>query len=272
MKKALTYISLNNILLLLLLTLSGFFSGMLGEMLYFLAFAIPIGIYCLIVAKGGEEAQKISFAVKKRESLELFAFVFPTLALIFLISWLTSLILSLVSLPPETDVSGNIIKEIFIHAALPSVLEEFVFRYFPLRLLMPHSRKSAVIISSLIFGLVHGNAFQIPYALAAGFLFALLDVMYESLLPSLLLHFLNNLISIIWMRNASMQNFVLAFIVILVTGAVLSVVFLFLQREKPFKKLLVAFKDNRKFEFTYPFVIFMALLISVVLINAAVIL
>ena len=269
MKRALTYISFVDILFLLLLALSGYITGAPGELAYFLAFLIPIGAYCIYLKLGYSEAAPLKLVLSGKDTAEISLFLFPTLAIIFFISWITSLILSLIAMPPATDVSGNIFKAVFFHAVLPAILEEFLFRYFPLRLLSPYGKRNAVMISALVFGFIHGNAFQIPYAVLAGVLFALLDCAYESLLPSLALHFLNNLISVVWMRNASSGMFAGIFVIILATGAVISLIYLFVGKNRLLKKVISPLKDKCKVEFTYLFFILMAMLVCATVLNTA---
>jgi membrane protease YdiL (CAAX protease family) len=85
---------------------------------------------------------------------------------------------------------------VLTHALLPAVLEEGLFRFVPLKVLSPISRKIAVLLSAALFAIVHGSVYKIPYAFAAGVIFAMLDIYFASLLPSLLIHFLNNLLSL----------------------------------------------------------------------------
>ena len=82
------------------------------------------------------------------------------------------------------------------HALLPAILEEALFRYLPMRMIAPHSPRCAIIISSLFFALVHGNLFQIPYAFIGGIIFMSLNLATGSIIPSLVIHFVNNAMSI----------------------------------------------------------------------------
>ena len=70
-----------------------------------------------------------------------------------------------------------------------------LFRYIPLSILKDNKR-AAVLLSSALFALAHANLFQIPYAFAAGLVFAAVCIMTGSILPSILIHFLNNLLSL----------------------------------------------------------------------------
>ncbi len=96
---------------------------------------------------------------------------------------------------PE-GISGGLLY-IFTVAVVPALVEEFAFR----GVVMSHFRRFgntfAILASSVLFGLMHGNLVQIPFAFAAGCIMAYIDIITDSLLPSIILHFLNNLISAI---------------------------------------------------------------------------
>ncbi len=69
------------------------------------------------------------------------------------------------------------------------ILEELLFRAIPIRQfsrILP--RWVAVILSSLLFGVAHGDIIQSCYATALGLLLGLIYVRYGSVLPSILFH------------------------------------------------------------------------------------
>lgn len=74
------------------------------------------------------------------------------------------------------------------------VFEEFIFRYLLIKPLRKHGDLFAVIISSLFFAISHGNLYQFAYVLAGGFFYAALAVRSGSLIPSIAVHILNNVI------------------------------------------------------------------------------
>jgi simple sugar transport system permease protein len=104
--------------------------------------------------------------------------------LVIAVSALTTLVLAFFGKTNEVDVSGHLVYELFRHALIPAVLEELLFRYIPIKLLSPYSRRGAILVSALLFSLVHLNLFQIPYALLAGVVFGFLTVASGSILPS----------------------------------------------------------------------------------------
>ncbi|MBE6644754.1 MAG: CPBP family intramembrane metalloprotease [Ruminococcaceae bacterium] len=267
MKNALKYIVFLDVIFILLLSLSGFFGGILGYVIYYLAFALPV---FLGLWGGGRLGIGMSLPKLKidRGGLVLTAgAAAPAFALIFFVSWLTSIILSRFDNGAAADVSGNIFLVIFTHAILTAVCEESLFRYIPLAFLVPYSKRTAVIISSLFFALAHCSLYQIPYAFLAGIVFAVLDVAYNSIIPSLILHFGNNLISIIWLRGGGEAGFARIYITVLLSFAVVSLIPMFFMRKKYRSAAAFAFGEDKTEvrEFGYAPIVFivMTLLIAV---------
>ena len=81
---------------------------------------------------------------------------------------------------------------LFMLAFLPAFNEEILCRGM---LYHAYSRKSAlkgVFLSALVFGLFHMNMNQMPYAILLGIVFALMNEATDSVLTSVLMHFLLN--------------------------------------------------------------------------------
>lgn len=72
------------------------------------------------------------------------------------------------------------------------ICEELVYRGFVMRYLEQYGKMFAMIVASLLFGLMHGNIIQLPSALLCGILFGYVALEY-SLPASMLVHALNNL-------------------------------------------------------------------------------
>lgn len=92
-----------------------------------------------------------------------------------------------------------------------AMIEELLFRGFLLHALFPYGKKHAILLSSLIFGLVHlmnltGGMqweFVLLQVVCAGFIGALYGVLTcksGSILPAMLAHWMNNCLSIIGKR------------------------------------------------------------------------
>lgn len=86
----------------------------------------------------------------------------------------------------------SIIIHILYAAIIPAVFEEFMYRGICLGLLRKYGDGFAIIISSLIFSFAHGNIIQSPFAFVVGLFLGYMAVKFNSLLPGIIVHFLNN--------------------------------------------------------------------------------
>ena len=118
-----------------------------------------------------------------------------------------------------------------------------LFRYIPLRLLLPYSRRSALLVSAIMFSLIHLNLFQIPYALFAGVALAFIVVLSGSILPAILLHALNNAISVFWMREPDVTPY--AIIAALAVLSAVSFVFIIKRRDEYKSAIASAFSGDK---------------------------
>jgi len=92
---------------------------------------------------------------------------------------------------PATSVLDSVIYCIFVCIAAP-IGEELLFRGAILKSLLPYGSRFAIIISAVLFGLVHGNFEQIPFALFVGLIFGYIAVKTDSLFYAITLHIFNN--------------------------------------------------------------------------------
>lgn len=121
---------------------------------------------------------------------------------------------------------------ILITAVLPGICEETAHRGLLLKGLSGFGEKKALIISALLFGLMHMNIEQFFYATLIGLLVGYLSLICDSIYPAMIVHFMNNALSvfasyssfnnlgfekIIGGFNAALQiNFFLGFLLIVV--------------------------------------------------------
>lgn len=75
---------------------------------------------------------------------------------------------------------------------VPALTEEFIFRGIVLNSVRPYGKTFAIFSSAFLFGLVHGNLEQFVFAFITGMFFSYVTLLTESLLPSVIIHFLNN--------------------------------------------------------------------------------
>ena len=94
---------------------------------------------------------------------------------------------------------GELILALFVVAIVPAICEELVFRGIVLNGLRSRGKWVAVLLSALLFGLMHNNIEQLPYTFALGVVLGTLAYETGSILPGILTHAMNNAIVLISM-------------------------------------------------------------------------
>lgn len=82
-------------------------------------------------------------------------------------------------------------------AVIPALIEEFMFRGAVMGSLLKFSKPFAIFTSAALFGLMHGNLVQIPFAFMVGSVIAFADLETGSFWTGVVIHFLNNFLSVI---------------------------------------------------------------------------
>ena len=242
MKKGIRLLVACDLIFLVLMSLSSYFRGVVSDLGYLLAFAVPITLgwfgakrlrYEREEERGLCESDYPHIGITRGGLLDLLPTVFPTVSVVLGIAALTLLVLNAVTDGSASFVPNEALwKMILVHALAPALLEEMLFRYIPLKVLYPYSPRAAVLLSSLFFALIHLDLYKMPYAFAAGILLVVVDVMTESVLPSLIIHFINNLSSVILMKYGVNTHFTVIFYSLLALLTLVSVVVIILRRRK----------------------------------------
>ena len=92
---------------------------------------------------------------------------------------------------------------------MAALVEELLFRGAIQGHLLRKGMKPlhAILISSAIFGIIHMNPIQVPFAFAIGLIFGWLYYRTGSLVPGIIGHFINNTIACIQMATMSKEEF-----------------------------------------------------------------
>lgn len=90
----------------------------------------------------------------------------------------------------------------FVIAVMPAVCEELIYRGVLYRNYRKSSVWGAVVLTAVLFGMMHMNLNQFSYAFVLGFLFAIINEITGSILPSMLLHFYINGRSVLVLYSA----------------------------------------------------------------------
>ncbi|HOO22655.1 MAG TPA: type II CAAX endopeptidase family protein [Clostridia bacterium] len=91
-----------------------------------------------------------------------------------------------------------LILEIITTAVFPAIFEEITDRGVTMRLLdNAGDDKTKIIIMAMLFGLAHQNIVQTGYTFVGGLVLAYLAVKTKSIIPGMIIHFMNNFFSVL---------------------------------------------------------------------------
>ena len=108
------------------------------------------------------------------------------------INVMTGMEIEMPELPiPQKSVIGILIYYIGI-SVVPALVEEFALRGVIMQMLRRYGDGFAIVTSALLFGLMHCNLQQIPFAFLAGVILGYAVITTDSLWTGVIIHFLNN--------------------------------------------------------------------------------
>ncbi len=116
--------------------------------------------------------------------------------------------------PAETPVMQDgtvpvLLLNILVVGLAPAVLEELLFRGVVLQGLRGAGDTVALVGSALMFGLMHGTLYQVPFAFILGLVFGYIVLKTGNILWSMGLHALNNTLAVLmeyWLWNVSEEQ------------------------------------------------------------------
>lgn len=127
---------------------------------------------------------------------------------------------------------------------VPALAEEFAFRGVVMGTLRKYGDAFAIISSSVVFGVMHGNISQIPFAFILGLVLAFADCKTNSIVPSIIIHFLNNLYAVIMdilqeSYTISDKAFYIIYLAIILGFCILGIIsfFILIKQDKKFFNL-----------------------------------
>ena len=119
---------------------------------------------------------------------------------VFVVTFFSSVLTSLGYSYSQSTSSGSYPFWLFLinvvtTAILPAVCEETAHRGMLLRGLSSLGARKAIIISSLLFGLMHMNIEQFFYTTIIGLFLGYLTMLTNNIYPAIIIHFMNNFLS-----------------------------------------------------------------------------
>lgn len=98
----------------------------------------------------------------------------------------------------------TLLFDLIVFALVPAVMEETLLRGMVLQTLRPLGDGIAVTVSAVLFGLMHGNLRQVPYALLMGIVLGIIYICTDDLRLTVIAHALSNALAVV---NAYLLQF-----------------------------------------------------------------
>lgn len=176
-------------------------SNLLYAAMYFASFTVPVAFFRLFSKNKRTEPMRLAPRLTSNTVLLLLA----AIGIIFACATVNNMIIQPFMSENHADIfmtydysePYKIIVQFISISLVPGICEEFLFRGMILSNLLPYGKTQAVIISALLFGLMHQNPLQMFYATMAGVILALLYIYTDSILCCTLAHIANNGISVL---------------------------------------------------------------------------
>jgi uncharacterized protein len=168
-----------------------------------IAFLIAFFLYNKLKGINWQQATKIKVKINLKQTGVLILIAITSLCflapLIGLIDYLVSLtgFSAASDLPVDLTKASGFIAGFFALAVLPSIAEELIFRGVIYNGLLRFGYKKAIIISALLFALMHMSIQQTFYQIIIGAMLAYSLYITGSLLAPIVMHFANNFIIIL---------------------------------------------------------------------------
>jgi membrane protease YdiL (CAAX protease family) len=180
--------------------ISGFLTG-LGNLVIF-------GIVLLIGFKKTKRTFNEVFKFNKVSPLLWISTIIFMIGFVIVLSELDNVVNYVLPMPEILrDIFETLmVKQAFVFAIIamgiiPGVMEELFFRGLILDgLVRNYSQRKAIIVSALLFGVIHLNPWQFYGAFIIGIISALICIKTNSILLSIYIHFFNNTLSTIAVR------------------------------------------------------------------------
>jgi len=121
------------------------------------------------------------------------------------------------------------ILNVIASCVIPALVEEFAFRGVILGSLRKHGDGFAILTSSVLFGLIHGNLKQIPFAFLLGLFLGFCTVRTGSIRVAMCVHFYNNFFSVVFSdatKNMTTEQSSVVLVIYMLLALVLGVTFL----------------------------------------------
>ncbi len=179
-------------------------SELLYGLAYFLSFVIPGIILYFMMGKNEKNYSLLTPVIPS--PINTAAYIFASISIILTMAIINANIVSVFNYSEYSSKylwdnaprsAYQVVLAFITSALIPAFAEEFLFRGAIFSALMPYGKTPAIIISALLFGLMHQNIEQLLYTTAAGLVLAFVVCETGSIWCGVLIHFFNNFTDIL---------------------------------------------------------------------------
>lgn len=169
---------------------------------------LPFAIYCVI--KRQNPLKLIRFKkIKIRTALLSVLIAVCSYPVVVFLNFVSMLFVENAMTDVMSEVlSKGLLTGLLFVAVIPAIVEETIFRGVVYNTYSKRKPIVGIFLSALLFGLMHGNFNQMPYAFFLGIVMALLMEACDSIIAPMIVHFTMNASStlISWFSAESVQN------------------------------------------------------------------
>lgn len=161
-------------------------------------------------------------------------------------------------------------------AVVPALVEEFAFRGVIMQPLRKYGDTFAIVSTAVIFGIIHGNLIQAPFAFIAGLGMGYAVCITESIWTGVIIHFLNNFYSVLMslllsdIKDEELLNrlYIIIMVALYSVTIIGSVAFLIVKKKRrlaPSSSILTGTEKNAAFFLNPTMIIaFIIMLVSII--------
>lgn len=173
---------------------------------YVAAFTLPVVFFYVISKKSAQPINLRLDCAQGKEPRRTLAMTFAGLSAIMSMSYLNAIFSSGADITDATmsqmrlDERYGLVLAFVTIVLAPAFAEELLFRGMLISNLKPYGKGNAIVISAVLFGLMHQSFEQFLHATAAGVVLGWVYVKTESIWCGVIIHMFNNLFSVFQMR------------------------------------------------------------------------
>ena len=185
-------------------------------------FLLPIFLYSKIMKKNLKQTFH-NFGFRKVSLTTVWVAIILGICMFVLVNYFSSLWTTILDLLGFKFSSGtqnysvlNFFLSILFVGVLPAICEETTHRGLVLNGIKKNGNIRAIILTGLLFGLMHFNIVQFGYAFLVGMLLCLITLVSHSIYPAMIMHFMNNFLSVFlsyslntsWLKNRFIDSII----------------------------------------------------------------